>query len=396
MPNVIDSNGLQIQSLQDIINEILNGTADYPGMYQIYGANINVAPNSPDGQMINIVAQAKLDMLEFIAEVYASFDPAQAVGVSLDERCAINGVFREAGTYTVTPVSVTTTQAVTLPGLDLYPTAPFTVADGAGNQFQLLVTTAIGAAGTTVCSFQAAVLGAVLTTLNTITNIATPTLGVSGVNNPSAATTVGITEETDYNLRIRRANSVALPSKGYLQGLYGGLIDVAGVTSVLVLENTTNSTDGNGIPAHSIWCVVAGGTNADIANVIYLKRNAGCGMKGAVTVVITQVDLTTFTVKFDRPTTERLYVQLDIHAVTGSLPGDAYVQAQLVAGLAFAIGQSADASTITALLKVIAPNCAFSVVNVSPDNSSWVPLLAPTGVNYQFTLVGADITITHV
>jgi hypothetical protein len=163
-----------------------------------------------------------------------------------------------------------------------------------------------------------------------------------------------------------------------------------------VLENITNTTDGNGIPGHSIWCVVAGGSNADIANVIYLKRNAGCGMKGGVSVVITQVDLTTFTVQFDRPTTERLYVELSIHAVTGSLPGDSFVKAQLLAGLPFNIGQSADASTITALLKEIAPNCAFSAVNVSNDGSTWVSLLAPTGVNYQFTLASGDITITHV
>ncbi len=396
MPNVIDSNGIQIQSLQDIINEILNGTADYPGMYAIYGADINVAPNSPDGQMINIIAQAKLDMLEFINEVYASFDPDQAVGVALDERCAINGVFREAGTFTVTNVSVVTSAAVTLPGLDTHPEAPFTVADAAGNQFQLLATTAIGSPTTTVCAFQAVVLGAVLTTLNTITNVVTPLLGVASVNNPSAATTTGIAEETDFNLRIRRANSVALPSKGFLQGLYGGLIDVAGVTSVLVLENITNTTDGNGIPGHSIWCVVAGGTNADVANVIYLKRNAGCGMKGSVTVTITQIDLTTFDVKFDRPVAETLYVQLSIHAITGSLPDDAFVKAQLVAGLRFDIGQSADASTIVALLKEIAPNCSFSVVNVSDDNATWVALLAPTGVNYQFGLTTGHITVTHV
>lgn len=394
--NVIDSNGIQIQSLSDIINEILNGTTDYPGMYSIYGSDINVAPNSPDGQMINIIAQAKLDMLEFIVGVYNSFDPDLAVGVQLDERCAINGVFRNAGTFTITNVSVVTSAAVTLPGLDTFPEAPFTVADGAGNQFQLIATTAIGSATTTVCAFQAVTLGAVLTTLNTITNITTPLLGVASVNNPSAATTVGLAEESDYNLRIRRANSVALPSKGFLQGLYGGLIDVTGVTSVLVLENVTNSTDGNGIPGHSIWCVVAGGSNTDIANVIYLKRNAGCGMKGSVSVTITQVDLTTFAVLFDRPTAENLYIQLSMHAITGSLPDDAYVKAQLVAGLTYNIGQSADASTVVALLKEIAPNCAFSVVNVSSDGATWVALLAPTAVNYKFVLTTGRITVTHV
>jgi len=391
--NAIDASGLQIQTSDEIVAEILNGTPDYPGMYAVYGSDINVDPNSPDGQMINIIAQAKLDVLQFLQQIYNSMDPDQAVGVSLDQRCAINGVFRQAGSYTVTNITLVVDRALTLAGLDTAPDAPFTVSDASGNQFQLITTYVFSAAGTQALAFQAKTLGAVQTIPNTITTVVTITLGILSVNNPTAATSIGLAEETDYNLRIRRSNSVALPSKGFLSGLYGALIDTVGVTSAVVLENDTNAPDSNGVPAHSIWCIVTGGALVDIANVIYTKRNAGCGMKGAVTYSITQVDGTTFVVLFDRPTNENLYISFNTAAVTGTVDR-VYIRNQLLALLSYSIGQSADASAITALLKSIAPNVAFSNVSVSGDGSTYFGgLLAPTAVNYQFQLAAARIII---
>lgn len=392
MPNAIDQNGLQIQTVAEILDEILNGTADYPGMYAIYGSNINVDPNSPDGQMINIVAQAKRDMEEFIQQVYDSFDPDQAVGVSLDRDCAYNGVFRNAGSYTLTSVTVTTNRALTLPGLDTAPDAPFTVSDAGGNLFALIAAYNFSGAASTALAFRAVTLGPVTPTANTITNIVTITLGVTAVNNPSAPTSVGTSEESDAALRIRRANSVAVASEGFFASLYGALIDTAGVTSVNLIENNTAGTVG-GIPSHSIWAIVAGGSNADVAQQIYAKRNAGCGMKGSVTVDIVQVDGSTFTVAFDRPTAETLYIELNVTAITGSAPSASYIRSQLVALSVYNIGQSAFASQVTALLEGIAPNCYFDTVAVSPDGTTWTALLAPTGVDYQFSLTTAHIKI---
>lgn len=277
--NTIDINGLTIQDLDDIIAELQNGADGYLGWFQIYGPDVNLGPNTPDGQKLNIFAQGKLDVLELARRVYASFDPQQAFGTALDRVCAINGVERGKGTYTQQVVAVTVTQALTLPGLDLNPTGgAFLVQDGTGNQYQLLTTTTFSGAGTLSLTFQAVLIGAISSPANSITVIITPQLGVTSVNNPTTSLSIGTNEETDLTLRIRRANSVELPSKGYLQGLIGALLDVAGVTQAEVFENVTNSTDGRGIPAHSIWCIVAGsGLPAAIGQAIYVKRNAGCG-----------------------------------------------------------------------------------------------------------------------
>lgn len=397
MPNVIDSTGLTIQTYDEIVAEILNGTSDFPGFYAIYGADINVDPNSPDGQMVGIFAQGKLDVLEFLQQIFNSFDPDKAVGVALNARCAINGVIRQAGTPTIQVVTITVANALTLAGLDTAPLAPFTVADNVGNQYALVTTYNFSGAGSQDLTFQSTLLGPVSSLPNTITTQTTVTAGVTGVNNAAGPTTLGLVEETDYALRIRRQNSVELPNQGYLQGLIAALIDTTGVTQALVLENVTGTTDANGIPGHSIWCIVLGGTNAAVAQDIYLKRNAGCGMKGSISVPVLQVDGSYFNILFDRPTSENLWISFNVVAIGSGSVDPVYIRAQLLALLSYGINQSADTTSIVALIKQIAPNASVSGEGVSADNVTYVSLLAPTAVNYQFVLAAARIYIngTH-
>jgi len=395
MPNSLDNTGLQIQTVAEIKDEIMNGTADFPGMYQLYGTDINVDPNSPDGQMVNIVAQAKEDVLQMLQQVYASFDPDQAIGVALDQRCAINGVFRAEGKYTYQPVDVTVTQALTLDGLDTAPNAPFTVSDGVGKQWLLASAYSFSGAGTHTLSFRAANFGAITSALNTITNIVTVQLGVASVNNSAAAATVGVAEETDYQLRILRAQSLSIASIGFAEGLHASLLARIGVTDALVLENITNSTDAKGIPAHSIWCIVAGGDDYNVAYPIYIKRNAGCGMKGSVTYTIDQYDGTTFDVKFDRPTPQNLWISFNVAAITGSIDAN-YVRTQILAQLFYGINKPADTASIVSLIKSLAPNASVSSEGVSIDNVTYSSLLSPSTVDKQFAIASTRIIINGV
>lgn len=391
--NAITPNGLTIQTLPEILDELINGNDQFPGLKTIYGADINIDPNTPDGQLINIIAQAKIDMLELIAQLYASFDPDQAVGINLDRRCAINGIQRAGGTYTQQPVEVTVDRALTLYGLDTNPDNPFTIQDGSGNQYQLVSTEAIVGAGTYSLIFQAKEVGAVTSALNSITNIVTVTLGVTGVNNITGATTLGVAQESDAALRIRRARSVAIPSKGYLDGLIGALLDLDGVTQAEVFENVTNSTDLRGIPAHSIWAIVSGGTVSDIANTIFIKRSIGCGMKGETTFDILQGDGFVFTVKFDRPILQDLWIKFDVAAISGLIDID-YLRAQLLSKLSYKINQLADSASVVALIKEIYPNASVEQEGVSTDGVDYFSLVAPNTVQHQFSVVQIEINGT--
>lgn len=385
MPNQLDATGLQVKTITEYFDELANGIPGYPGFYGIFGNDINLDPNSPDGQLLNLIALIAADQGELLASINAAFDPDQATGVDLDDRCGINGVTRQGATYTVQNVVVTVDRALTLPGLDT--STPFTIADASGNQFQLLTSFSFVGAGPQTLAFRAAEIGPVQTTPGTITNIVTATIGVVSVNNAVAASQIGQEQETDAALRIRRANSVSLPSKGFIQGLLGALIDIEGVIQAIVLENNTNATDGRGIPGHTIWVIVNADSslNAQIAQAIYVKRNAGCGMKGSISVVVTPPDASPpETILFDHPTAVPLYINFNYAVVTGADPGAPFIRAALLAALSYQIGQTADVTTIVALIHGIAPNIVVTAEGVSLSNSGYAATLAAPAVNDLF------------
>ena len=110
MVNKVDTIGLTVDSLAESITSL---TEDFR---EIYGADINVASNTPDGQLINLIAQIKTDLLTLLTGIYNSFDPDQAVGILLDQRCAINGVQRQGATFSFINIQITTDRALTLQG----------------------------------------------------------------------------------------------------------------------------------------------------------------------------------------------------------------------------------------------------------------------------------------
>lgn len=312
MPNVMNENGLQIVTQAELYSTIVTE------MQGIYGTDITVTSDSPDGQFININIQSTLDTAELVMQVNAQFDPNQAIGVNLDQRCAINGIERLPGTYTTTPVTITNTVSINLYGLDQTAQAPFTVSDAAGNSY-FLITTQLGlAAGANILEFRAALPGAITPVPNTITIQVTIVLGITTINNPTTYTTLGTNEESDAALRIRRQKSVSQPSQGYLAGLFAGLENISGMVSVQIHENKTDSTDSTGTPSHTIWVIVSGTAAASsIAQAIYVYRNAGCGLRGDESYDITQIDGTTFIVNWD----DVIYVNLFIAFTVTSLNG---------------------------------------------------------------------------
>lgn len=391
----ITSTGLTTKALADIIADLV------VGFQGIYGSDINVEQNSPDGQNINIFAQAGIDMRELATFVYNSFNPDRAAGVVLDERCIINNIVREAGSYTIQPVDIVVGQTCTLQGLDgdfdNVDGTGFTVQDDAGNQF-ILVDSVTLTPGTYSKNFRAANLGAIETIVGTITNPVTIVLGVTSVNNSSAALSVGQNEETDSELRIRRANSVAIGAQGYLNGILGAVLGVTGVTDARLYENVGDTTDGNGQPPHSMWLIVEGGANTDIANVIYNKISTGANMYGAVSIPITQPSGLIFYALFDRPAPINLYIQFNIHKTTGTSFDTTGIKNYMQANLLYGISDFAETSSITAVAAAaIAATSGGGVpidLQISSNGTTWVDYLTVPNLADQWVVDPSRITIT--
>ena len=398
MPDVLDATGLTVKTAQEITSDLTTG------LQGIYGEDINVDQNSPDGQMIGILTQENVDLRELVVSVNNGFDPDQAQGSILDQRVAINGIARQGGTYTNQPIDITVNATVSLQGLDGNFDNPngtgYTVQDGSGNQF-ILTDSAVLTAGTTTKNFRAKQIGAVNVPINTIANPVTIVPGVVSVINSSAAITVGQAEETDAQLRTRRAQSVSNPASGYLNGLLGVVLALEGVTEAALYENDGDTVDGNGIPAHGIWLVVSGGANSDIANAIYNKKSYGANMKGSVSVNITTASGLQFTALFDRPTATNLYIQFTIKTtVAGAVFDQTAIKSYMTKNLIYGIGAFAETSVITDMAQAgIAAQGGGGVpllVQISPDGSSWTDFLAAPALSDEWTLDPSRITITVI
>ncbi len=390
MSNTIDANGISIETYAEIVSNIVNGTSSAPGLIQIYGTDINVASNSPDGQMVNIYALSKQDILNLCVSIYDAFDPDQAVGIALDSLAQLAGLARLPGVYTQVAIDVVVAANLNLSGQDT--TTPFTIQDSTGNQFQL-ITSASLTTGTNSLLFQAVNIGYLQVLANTIIVLVTIVANVTSVNNPSTPMQVGANQETDANFRLRRQASTAFPAEGALQGLYGGLASISGVGYVAVYENTTNVADGDGIPAHGIWVVCQAGLAADIGNAIYTYRNLGCPMAGSQSVVITQVDGSTITMNYDLSVDQNLYIQFHAAAIDGSSIDTTALKNAIVSNYLLGIYQPADISTLTALIKVLDPNLVISSAGVSNVAAYYTTIKYPTVKKNRWVLAASRISI---
>ena len=398
MPNLLNSTGLTTATQAELL-------AQYTLNFQeTYGSSINISSDTPDGQSINNFIQTNLDVEDLVSQIYTSFDPDQAFGVVLDQRCAINGIQRQGGTYTVTPITIVTTQSANFYGLDQTAQPVYTVQDNAGNEWELQ-TTQIGlAAGTNVLNFQAANPGAVLTVPNTITIPITIVLGVTSVNNPTTYTTLGQTEETDVALKIRRQQSTAISNQGFYDGLKAALLNINGVSNAFVKENDSGSTDGFGIPGHSIWVIVAGsGAASSIAQAIYAKRNSGCGMRGSVSYTITRTDGTPFTVYWDDVESETLFIACYLTSLDGiNPPNIAAILAQLPNIFVPGIAQEVNVNALATAIQSIDSNSLVTFTGSgtpSPagfsttSGGSYTNILTPSALNMQFQVSSPNIIL---
>ncbi len=390
MPNTIDADGLTTKTQAELITEFS------ASLELIYGDDINLEQSTPDGQWMMILIQSVLDLEDLLTQIYNSFDPDNAVGVVLDQRVAINGIQRQAGTYTITNVTITADRPCTLFGLDQDANDPYTVADLSGTRWILRDSIAISMASDNVLVFRSELPGAVLSVANTITVPVSIVLGVTAINNPTSYTTLGINEETDVDLKIRRQQSVALSSQGYLAGLLAALLNIPEVTSAFVYENTTGSTDTDSIPGHSIWVIVSGtAADVDIANAIYRKRNAGCGMKGDQTYSVTQPDGTSFVVRWDDVTTQDVYIKFTATSLDGvNPPNVSAIRTGLPENYLPGVYEQVDINRLATEVQAIDSNTLVTVAGFSTSSTNvTIPNLLPSGKNRQFVLSSPNIII---
>lgn len=298
----ISSTGISIPQYSDIYTSL------QASFKSIYGSDAYIAPDSQDGQLLAVFAQAISDCNQAAVAVYNQFSPTTSQGAGLSSVVQINGLQRE--------VASNSTVNVTIGGVVGTTITNGIVGDTSGNQWNLPASVLIPVSGSVVVTATAVTVGALTAAISTVTSIITPTLGWQTVVNNSAAVT-GAPVETDSSLRQRQVVSTELPSQSIIGGIYGAVANLAGVTQLKVFENDTGGADSNGLPAHSISVVVQGGDAATIAQTIEKKKTPGTATYGSTSEVVTDPVGVPVTINFYVPTQDIINVALTVKGLSG-------------------------------------------------------------------------------
>ena len=274
----------------------------------IYGADLYLEADSQDGQFLGVLAAAINDANAVAIGIYNSFSPSTATGAALSSNVKINGIAREVPSFSTVDLTLTGQAGTTINN--------GVVSDIAKNRWSLPATVTIPSGGTITVTAVSQALGAIAAAAGTVTTIATPTLGWQSVTNPVEAAP-GAPIESDAELRTRQTISTALPSQSILDGIVGAVAGVSNVTRYVAFENPTDTTDANGIPAHSISLVVEGGDVAAIASQIALKKTPGTGTYGTTSQIVNDAYGQPTTINFYRPTDVPITVNITVKALTG-------------------------------------------------------------------------------
>lgn len=351
-PPYIDSSGIHIPTYTDTRDQIISEAKT------IFGQDIYLENDSQDYQYISIIASKIYDAFQLSVLAYNNRSPVSAIGTALDSLVKLNGIKRTSAIYSTCLVVITgTANTVITNGV---------IADASDTKWSLPSTVTIPLGGTITVTATCQVAGPYNALVGELNKIITPTFGWTSVTN-SVSAVVGKAEETDAELRAKQSVSVSIPSLSLLEGTKGAIANVTGVTRYKVYENDTNSTDSNGQPAHSITCVVEGGSDQNIGEAIFNNKSIGCSTNGDVNVDVIDAFGQTTTINFYRPTTEEIDVEINVKALNGYTTDiTALIKSNLVAYLnSLEIGEDVTVSSLFGVALTAQPNLTKPIFTIS-------------------------------
>lgn len=300
----IDATGIHIPTYSDIRDDLIEQ------MKVIFGDDIYIEEDSQDYQQISIMARKIYDANSLGILAYNNRTPITSIGVGLDNLCALVGITRKPAQYSIVQLTITGSPGTVINNGQ--------ASDGT-HLWNLPEQVTIPESGIITVEATCNDPGQVLAPANSITTIATPLYGWTGVTNNYAVsgTNLGSDVESDADLRGRFAYSTLLPSQTVFEGMISAIQQTEGVVRVKGYENDTNSTSSEGFPAHSVTFVVEGGEDEEVAKAIYFKKTPGCYTNGTTTVNLTSDGGNITPIRFYRPTLKQIYLRVTITALSG-------------------------------------------------------------------------------
>ena len=302
MAHIIDVGVTEDGFLNTDRTTIYNAISDR--LTSAFGSYFDTSAESPDGQVIGVVADLAKQCLDIAQESYNQYNPNTAYGVGLDQVVVLNNIKRF--------VNKATTVTLNLDGIaGTNIAAGSRVRDENDNIFTLNEAVVLPMSVTATCI----IAGPVVVAANTTWSIIDAVAGWTSVENPEAGYT-GIDYEEDAVLRARRANSTIISGTGPIDAIYGALAKL-GLEYVAVIDNDTNNTV-DGQPPGTIQVIVKGGTPSEVAQAIYQEKGTGIRTYGTTSQEVIDSKGYAKTIKFSRPADTPIYAVVNIKRLKGS------------------------------------------------------------------------------
>lgn len=275
-----------------------------------FGQDLNVDPSTPQGVLITAETLARSEMLRNNAALANQINPNLAGGVFLDAILALTGSQRVAAEPSFATCVLNGVASTVIP-------EGAQASSSTGIVFQSTSTVTLDGSGQATVIFSAVVPGAVSVPANFITQVVSDILGWETVNNPAQGT-IGSDEQTDEQARELRRVTLAAQGTALPEAIISDLYLVPGVKSLVFRENYTDSPiviDGKTLIPHSIYVIVDGGTDTDVATSLLNKKSMGCAYNGSTNVTLTvPISGQSYIVKFDRPDVISVLVKATVKA----------------------------------------------------------------------------------
>ena len=387
---IIDANGFKAESFTEILTRLSNG------LKNIYGQDINLDQDTPDGQQLGIQANIISDFQDLALYIYNSMDPDLADGANFDKLLKLLARTRLPSSRSTVDIEMVLNKTVSIP-------ASYTIKD-LNNQNWIIGTAQTLDAGTHLVSFYSEDWGNITAEPNTINEQVTILTEVVSINNPESAIS-GRDEESIVQVRERRNKILEINASSTIGSIIGKILDLNGVVDAVPYENMTKIYDPvRDIQSNSYWIVVKGGDISQISEIIAKDKTGGTGLKGQVETVYIEkfvrkdgsVREFYHDVKFDRPTEVSIHIKFKVSRKISTQSIDIEHIKDTLANKEFYIAQNITVTELYSTIYSAATNYIATDLEVSKDGLVWDSVFLQAGYDEEFIIEKANINITEI
>lgn len=392
---------LTYNQIVDRIEQIFKG---------IYGDDIDLNSNTPDGQVVRLLAEMFADEHDTMRELDSSFNPDTARGAAQDYRYRLNNLWRKNGLYTSIPATFTVNQTTQVAGLDgQTPDEAFAwgITDDT-NDF-LINSTETFQPGQYTRQFTCTVRDAVNPPVGSITKQIADVndINITNISN-GAPTAIGARDESDIKFAARREESLVNSGMNCCDSITTELLNLPTVVNAKAYEHNysdyPDGDDADGIPLNTIWVVVNGGSAIEIAKAIYANIS-GTATKGEQSYTLVSNSGQPLTFNFDYAVTQNIYLKFTLQKLypTFNIQVDNFKK-YISDNTSIDINAAIDSSTMNTIIReaivsnseVVQIGAVPINIELSTDGQNWTEYLEGAGKQTKYVLLPENIDVTMV